>query len=220
MKLVGPRLGHVIDDGTSVAAELGVVVGHNLQFRNRVLIAKENGWSGNGIVVVTLAIDLKIIGASPQSIHRHFRAIVIAETGVAYGDHARQEHRQGIKRISHRQAGNFFCAEGFRDLVGCGFNQGRGAFHRDRLGRCADRQLHRSQIDVLSHVDEKILRFEDAETRGLNPQVVRSRRQIAQRNHSGRIGLRCEYAVRGDMCDRDRGIRHHRPLRIFYRPRN
>ena len=70
MEGIGPCLCDVVDHAAHVAAVFRVEVRHHLQLSNRILIAKKERGSADGVIVVILPIDLKVIRAGALAVDR------------------------------------------------------------------------------------------------------------------------------------------------------
>src|ERR1700732_3729392 len=85
VELVSAAFSNVVDHRTRSASVFHTkIVGNDSHFVESVLVTKENRGASHGIVVVRLAINLKVVRATTQSVGRKTYAIRIAEV-VASG---------------------------------------------------------------------------------------------------------------------------------------
>src|SRR5438046_2788068 len=111
MKRVGSRLRDVVDYRAHVTPVLSAIVGHNLQFGYRILIAEEDRRASHRVVIVRLPVKLVIVGASTLPIDRNFCAIVVAETGIAGSRNAGNKQSQRIQSVAHWQVSGLLRTE-------------------------------------------------------------------------------------------------------------
>src|SRR5882724_10883425 len=93
-------LGDVVNDAAHVAAVFGVVVGDDQKFGDGVLIAKEKRRAADGVVVIVLAVDLVVVGASTLAVDGELSAIIVFETAAAHSGHAGREQDEGIVGVA------------------------------------------------------------------------------------------------------------------------
>src|SRR5690242_16736467 len=102
MKIIGAGLGDVVDDRSGIAPVFGAeVVGDDLDFLQRVLVAEEQRRAADGIVVVVLPVNFKIVGTAALSVGGNAGTIAVAEGVVMSHDHARGEQRNVVEGISN-----------------------------------------------------------------------------------------------------------------------
>ena len=121
---VGASLGDVVDDRAGIAAILrAVVVRNDVEFLQRVLVAEEELWTGDGVVIVRLAVNLEVVGAAALSVGGEADAIGVGEV-IAEGTHdAGNQQGETIQSAAGGQIGDRRGIEGGGNLRLSGLKQ-------------------------------------------------------------------------------------------------
>ena len=85
MEFVRAGLGDIVHHRASIAAKLGIIVGNHLNLGDGVLVAEKYVGAADGVVVVALPVNLKIIGSSALTVYGKLGPVVVAEAGIARG---------------------------------------------------------------------------------------------------------------------------------------
>src|SRR5262249_808347 len=143
------------------------IVGNDLDFLNCILVAEEDRWTTDGVVVVVLSIDLEVISPPTHSIGREGLTVGIAEAGISDRRNTGQEQGERVEIIADRETRGFLHVKCVCDLVGCGLDQRSGALDSYSFSGgsklesdCAQRCIgSHSNCQIYGFVDTKRLRF-------------------------------------------------------------
>src|ERR1700686_1612140 len=130
MKRVCPSLRDVVDYATHVASVLSVEVLNALQFRDKILVSKENRRPADGVVIVVLPGQLKIVRARALTVDRQLRTVVVAKRTTPCRGYTRSEQHERVIGVAQWNAGDLFGIEGLGNLVARALDKGSSAFNR------------------------------------------------------------------------------------------